>query len=61
MSESRVRLETCGRLSIWVYIDNKLVDLFHLSDLQKMMGIKQETIDAIEQIYKDIIEEGEEE
>ena len=35
------------------------MDLFHLSDLQKIFGIKQETKDAIEQIYDDII--GEEE
>jgi len=59
MSESRLRLESCGKLGVWIYIDDKLMDLFHLSDLKKMIGIKQETIDAIEQIYSDLI--GEEE
>ena len=57
MSESRVRLEPCGRLGVWIYIDDEVMDLFHLSDLQKMIGIKQKTIDAIEQIYNDIIGE----
>jgi hypothetical protein len=59
MSEPRVQLKPCGRLAIWIYIDGEVMDLFHLSDLQKMIGIKQETIDAIEKIYDDII--GEEE
>lgn len=59
MSESRVRLEPCGRLSVWVYIDDELMDLFHLSDLQRMFGIKQATNDAIEQIYDDIRSEEE--
>jgi len=59
MSEPRVQLKPCGRLAVWIYIDGEVMDLFHLSDLQKMIGIKQETIDAIEQIYDDII--GEEE
>jgi hypothetical protein len=35
------------------------MDLFHLSDLQRMFGIKQETKDAIEQIYDDIRSEEE--
>jgi len=55
MSEPRVQLKPCGRLSIWIYIDGKVMDIFHLSDL----GINQETIDAIERIYDDIIGEGE--
>jgi len=59
MSEPRVQLKPCGRLAVWIYIDGEVMDLFHLSDLQKMIGIKQETIDAIEKIYDDII--GEEE
>ena len=59
--ESRVELKPCGTLGVWVYIDGKVMDLFHLSDLQKMFGIKQETKDAIEQIYQDTIAEGEEE
>jgi len=59
MSEPRVQLKPCGRLAVWIYIDGEVKDLFHLSDLQKMIGIKQETIDAIEKIYDDII--GEEE
>jgi len=59
MSEPRVQLKPCGRLAVWIYIDGEVMDLFHLSDLQKMIGIKQETIDAIENIYDDII--GEEE
>ena len=58
-SESRVELKPCGKLGVWIYIDGKVMDLFHLSDFQKMFGIKQETKDAIEQIYEDII--GEEE
>ena len=58
-SESRLRLEQCGKLSVWVYFDDKLIDLFHLSDLQRMFGIKQETKDAIEQIYDDIRSEEE--
>jgi hypothetical protein len=58
-SESRVELKPCGKLGVWIYIDGKVMDLFHLSDLQKMFGIKQETKNAIEQIYEDII--GEEE
>jgi len=56
MSEPRVQLKPCGSLGIYVYIDDKLMDIFHLSDLQKMMGLNQKTIDAIEQIYNDIIE-----
>lgn len=59
MSDSRLRFESCGKLGVWIYIDDKLMDIFHLSDLQKMIGIKQTTIDAIEQIYNDLI--GEEE
>jgi len=59
MSEPRVQLKPCGRLSIWIYIDGKVMDLFHLSDLQKMIGINQKTIDAIEQIYDDIIGDSE--
>jgi len=59
MSEPRFQLKPCGRLAVWIYIDGEVMDLFHLSDLQKMIGIKQETIDAIEKIYDDII--GEEE
>ncbi|GAH23305.1 unnamed protein product, partial [marine sediment metagenome] len=55
MNESRVRLEPCGRLGVWIYIDDEVMDLFHLSDLQKMFGIKQTTKDAIQQIYDDII------
>ena len=58
-SESRVELKPCGKLGVWIYIDGKVMDLFHLSDLQKIFGIKLETKDAIEQIYDDII--GEEE
>jgi hypothetical protein len=58
-SESRMELKPCGRLGIWVYIDGELMDLFHYSDLQKMFGLKQETIDAIEQIYDDIRSEKE--
>tara|TARA_R110000824_G_C14833434_1_gene638137 strand:- start:402 stop:587 length:186 start_codon:yes stop_codon:yes gene_type:complete len=59
MSEPRIRLEPLGELGVWVYIDGKLMDLFHYSDLQRMFGIKQETKDAIEQIYDDLrSEEG---
>lgn len=58
-SEPRVRLEPCGRLGLWIYIDGKVMDLIYYSNLQKINGIKQETIDAIEQIYEDFI--GEEE
>ena len=58
-SESRVELKPCGKLGVWVYIDGKVMDLFHLSDLQRMFGIKQETKDAIEQIYDDIRSEEE--
>jgi len=60
MSEPRVQLKPCGTLGIWIYIDGEVMDIFHLSDLQKMIGIKQETIDAIEQIYDDIITGNEE-
>jgi len=58
-SESRVIFKPCGKLGVWVYIDGKVMDLFHLSDLQKMWGIKKETKDAIEQIYDDIRSEEE--
>jgi hypothetical protein len=58
-SEPRIQLKPCGRLGIWIYIDGKVMDLFHYSDLQKMNGINQETIDAIEQIYNDIRSEEE--
>lgn len=54
--EPRVELKPCGVLGIWIYIDGEVKDLFHLSDLQKMIGLKQETIDAIEQIYQDLDE-----
>jgi|TARA_R110000823_G_C15889995_1_gene495922 hypothetical protein len=57
MSEPRIELKSCGRLGIWIYIDGKVIDLIHYSDLQKINGINQETIDAIEQIYDDIISE----
>ena len=58
-SESRLRLKPCGKLSVWVYFDDKLIDLFHLSDLQRMFGIKQETKDAIKQIYDEYRSEEE--
>jgi hypothetical protein len=58
-SEPRIRLESFGELGVWVYIDGKLMDLFHYSDLQRMFGIKQETIDAIERIYDDLRSEEE--
>ena len=58
-SKSRVQFKPCGKLGVWVYIDGKVMDLFHLSDLQKMWGIKKETKDAIEQIYDDIRSEEE--
>jgi hypothetical protein len=59
--KSRVKLEECGKLGIWIYIDDKLMDLIHLSDLQKVVGLKESTKDAIESIYDDIVLEGEEE
>ena len=59
MSEPRIRLEPLGNLGVWVYIDDKLMDLFHYSDLQRMFGIKQETKDAIQQIYDDLRSEEE--
>ena len=59
MSEPRIRLEPLGNLGVWVYIDDKLMDLFHYSDLQRMFGIKQETKDAIQQIYDDLRSEKE--
>lgn len=59
MSESRVRLESCGTLGIYVYIDDKLMDLIHLSDLLSMLGLNQKSKDAIEQIYNDIISDAE--
>jgi hypothetical protein len=58
-SEGRIELRPCGRLAFWVYIDGKLMDLVHYSEVQKIVGLKQKTIDAIEQIYDDIV--GEEE
>jgi len=54
-SESRIKLEQCGRLGIWIYFDGELIDLIHLSDLQKGFGVNQKTKDAIDQIYNDII------
>jgi hypothetical protein len=58
-SEPRIRLEPLGEVGVWVYIDGKLMDLFHYSDLQRMSGIEQETIDAIERIYDDLRSEEE--
>jgi len=55
MSEARLTFEPCGPLGVWIYFDGKLLDLFHISDLQSMLGIKQETRDAIDRIYDDII------
>ena len=55
MSEARLTFEPCGTLGVWIYFDGKLLDLFHISDLQNMLGIKQKTKDAIQQIYDDII------
>ena len=56
---SRITIENCGEVGLWIYFDGQVIDLIHLSDLQKTMGLKQKTIDAIEQVYDDII--GEEE
>jgi hypothetical protein len=53
--KARLTFKPCGRLGVWIYFDGEVIDLFHLSDLNKMFGIKQKTKDAIELIYDEII------
>jgi len=59
MSEARLRLEPLGVVGFYVYFDDKLMDIFHLSDLRHMAGLNQKTLDAIEQIYNDLSDDEE--
>jgi hypothetical protein len=60
-TEARLTTEPCGQLGIWIYVDGKLMDLIHYSDL--LHACKPETRQAIKAIYADIQSEklGEEE
>jgi len=49
--EARLKTEPCGELGIWIYIDGKIADLIHFSDL--MGVVNDETRQKIDAIYED--------
>ncbi len=58
-TEARLTTEPCGELGIWIYIDGKLMDLIHYSDLLYSSAhghsiVNSETRKAIQAIYDDI-------
>jgi len=49
-NEARLTIKPCGELGLWIYVDGKLADLIHYSDLLKC-GLEEETKELIEEIY----------
>ena len=56
--EARLTTKPCGQLGLWIYIDGKLMDIIHYSDLQHVVNNK--TFDAITRIYDEYKLEEEE-
>ena len=52
-NQARLTIEPCGELGLWIYIDGKLMDLIHYSDLKNALNLNQKTKDAIQEIYDD--------
>lgn len=65
--EARLTTKPCGELGIWIYVDGELMDLIHYSDLRYALTLTgspvltQNTIDAIDGIYADLIKQRSEE
>ena len=62
-STARLTIEADGELMFWIKMDGKITDLIMLSDLRRLLGLSQATLDGIDQIYEDLrlIAEREEE
>jgi len=60
---SRLTIESDGELMFWIKMDGKITDLIMLSDLRRLLGLSQATLDGIDQVYEDLrlIAESEEE
>ncbi|GAG76147.1 unnamed protein product [marine sediment metagenome] len=60
---ARLTIEADGELMFWIKMDGKITDLIMLSDLRRLLGLSQATLDGIDQIYEDLrlIAEREEE
>jgi len=61
--KARCTIESDGELMFWVKIDGKITDLVMLNDFRRLIGLSQETLDGIDQIYNDLklIQENKEE
>jgi len=52
--EARLTIESEGNLMFWIKVDGEITDLILLSDLRRMLGLSQKTLDGIDQIYEDL-------
>jgi len=61
--KARLTIEADGELMFWIKMDGKITDLIMLSDLRRIQGLSQASLDGIDQIYEDLrlIAEREEE